>query len=78
MLELFLIGIGTGNPDHITRQAEKAIGQADLVLLPHKEDSKAELAQVRLTLLQSLGVQEQRIAHFDMPVRRQQGDDYDQ
>ena len=78
MLELFLIGIGTGNPDHITRQAEKAIEQADLVLLPHKEDSKAELAQVRLTLLQSLGVQEQRIAHFDMPVRRQQGDDYDQ
>ena len=78
MLELFLIGIGTGNPDHITRQAEKAIAQADLVLLPHKEDSKAELAQVRLTLLQSLGVQEQRIAHFDMPVRRQQGDDYDQ
>ena len=78
MLELFLIGIGTGNPDHITRQAEKAIGQADLVLLPHKEDSKAELAQVRLKLLQSLGVKEQCIAHFDMPVRRQQGDDYDQ
>lgn len=78
MLELFLIGIGTGNPDHITRQAEKAIEQADLVLLPHKDDSKAELAQVRLTLLECLAVQEQRIAHFDMPVRRQQGDDYDQ
>lgn len=78
MLELFLIGIGTGNPDHITRQAEKAIGQADLVLLPHKDDNKAELAQVRLTLLESLAVQEPRIAHFDMPVRRQQGDDYDQ
>lgn len=78
MLELFLIGIGTGNPDHITRQAERAIAQADLVLLPHKEDSKAELAQVRLALLQSLAVQEPRIAHFDMPVRRQQGNDYDQ
>ncbi|MPT43063.1 MAG: precorrin-6A synthase (deacetylating), partial [Klebsiella sp.] len=25
MLELFLIGIGTGNPDHLTREAEKAI-----------------------------------------------------
>ncbi|MEG0557001.1 MAG: SAM-dependent methyltransferase, partial [Comamonas sp.] len=36
MLELFLIGIGTGNPDHITREAEKAIRQADLILLPHK------------------------------------------
>lgn len=78
MLELFLIGIGTGNPDHITREAQRAIEQADLVLLPHKEDSKAELAQVRLALLQSLSVSEQRIAHFDMPVRRQQGNDYDQ
>ncbi|MEG1733519.1 MAG: SAM-dependent methyltransferase, partial [Comamonas sp.] len=78
MLELFLIGIGTGNPDHITREAEKAIRQADLILLPHKEDNKAELAQVRMTLLQHLSVDSSRIAHFDMPVRRQQGDDYDQ
>ncbi len=78
MLELFLIGIGTGNPDHLTREAEKAIRSADLVLLPHKEDSKAELAQVRLSLLQSLAVDESRIAHFDMPQRRQQGSDYDQ
>lgn len=78
MLELFLIGIGTGNPDHLTREAEKAIRCADLVLLPHKEDNKAELAQVRLSLLQSLAVEESRIAHFDMPQRRQQGSDYDQ
>lgn len=78
MLELFLIGIGTGNPDHLTREAEKAIRSADLVLLPHKEDTKAELAQVRLSLLQSLAVEESRIAHFDMPQRRQQGNDYDQ
>lgn len=78
MLELFLIGIGTGNPDHLTREAEKAIRSADLVLLPHKEDSKAELAQVRLSLLQSLAVDESRIAHFDMPQRRQRGSDYDQ
>jgi precorrin-6A synthase len=78
MLELFLIGIGTGNPDHLTREAEKAIRSADLVLLPHKEDSKAELAQVRLSLLQELDVQHNCIAHFDMPQRRQQGNDYDQ
>ncbi len=77
MLELFLIGIGTGNPDHITREAENAIRGADLVLLPHKEDNKAELAQVRLSLLQSLSVASDRVAHFDMPQRRQQGDDYE-
>jgi precorrin-6A synthase len=77
MLELFLVGIGTGNPDHLTREAESAIRGADLVLLPHKEDNKAELAQVRLALLQQLGVGIDRIAHFDMPQRRQTGDDYD-
>lgn len=78
MLELFLIGIGTGNPEHLTREAEKAIRQADLILLPHKDDNKAELAQVRMALLQDLSVDSSRIAHFDMPVRRQQGQDYDQ
>lgn len=77
MRELFLIGIGTGNPDHITRAAENAIRAADLVLLPHKDDNKAELAQVRLALLQQLGIAGDRIAHFDMPQRRQTGDDYD-
>lgn len=77
MLELFLVGIGTGNPDHLTREAENAIRGADLVLLPHKEDNKAELAQVRLGLLQQLGVGIDRVAHFDMPLRRQTGDDYD-
>ncbi|MBF5006291.1 precorrin-6A synthase (deacetylating) [Diaphorobacter caeni] len=77
MLEIWLIGIGTGNPDHLTREAERAIRAADLVLLPHKEDNKAELAQVRLQLLEQLDVPPERIAHFDMPLRRQQGDDYD-
>ena len=36
MIELLLIGIGTGNPDHITRQAEKAIASADLIMIPNK------------------------------------------
>ena len=78
MLQLFLVGIGTGNPDHITREAEQAIRSADLILLPHKEDNKAELAQVRLSLLQQLAVSNERIAHFEMPIRRQLGSDYDQ
>jgi hypothetical protein len=65
-----------GQPRHLTREAEHAIRGADLILLPHKEDNKAELAQVRLALLQDLSVSDARIAHFDMPLRRQQGDDY--
>ena len=59
--QLWLVGIGTGNPDHITREAERAIRDADLVLLPHKEDNKAELAHVRMSLLWSLGVPDERM-----------------
>ena len=36
MIELSLVGMGTGNPDHITRQGVAALNAADLVLLPHK------------------------------------------
>lgn len=76
MLELLLVGIGTGSPRHLSLDAMDAIRSADLILVPHKAD-KPQLAQVRLDMLQTLGVAPERIAHFDMPVRRQQGDDYD-
>ena len=36
MIELCLVGIGTGNPDHVTRQGVKALNAADLILVPHK------------------------------------------
>lgn len=78
MPEVFLIGIGTGNPLHLTQEAMLAIRTADLVLLPHKEAHKAELAQVRLGILATCGAQDIPIAHFDMPLRRQIGDDYSQ
>jgi len=32
MIELLLVGIGTGNPDHLTLQAVKALNSADLIL----------------------------------------------
>ena len=47
MIELLLVGIGTGNPDHITRQAEKAIASADWIMIPTKGDNKADLADLR-------------------------------
>ena len=78
MRELLLIGIGTGNPGHLTQEAIAAIREADLVLLPHKDANKAELARVRQDMLDALGVPAERVAHFDMPVRRQSGDDYHQ
>ena len=40
MHELWLIGIGTGNPDHVTVEAVKAMNSADLVLIPLKGEDK--------------------------------------
>lgn len=36
MIALSLIGIGTGNSDHLTRAAIRAMNEADLILLPRK------------------------------------------
>ncbi|GAB2815147.1 precorrin-6A synthase (deacetylating) [Comamonas piscis] len=74
---LSLIGIGTGNPDHLTRQAIAAMNAADLLLLPHKGDDKAALAALRLSLCDAVLQQPApQTAGFDMPERRSQGDDY--
>ena len=34
MIDLLLVGIGSGNPDHLTLQAIKALNSADLILIP--------------------------------------------
>ncbi|WP_370680915.1 precorrin-6A synthase (deacetylating) [Comamonas sp. GB3 AK4-5] len=75
---LTLIGIGTGNPDHLTRQAIHAMQAADLILLPHKGEDKAELAALRQQLCDAVlpPASATRVAGFDMPLRRSQGDDY--
>lgn len=70
MIELHLIGIGTGNPDHLTLQAIKALNAADLVLIPRKDDSKADLAELRRDICAGvLTNPATRIAEFDLPVR---------
>lgn len=71
MYELTLIGIGTGNPDHLTTQGAKAIRAADLILIPHKGDDKGDLAELRARIIQSVASDAPpRIAGFDIPARR--------
>ena len=45
-IDLSLIGIGTGHPDHITRQGVAALNRAQLILVPQKGEDKAELAEL--------------------------------
>jgi precorrin-6A synthase len=77
MTELFLIGIGTGNPDHLTRQAVKALNAVDLVMIP-KKSGKADLAELRHAILAEVVTnQAVKIAEFDLPVRDVANPDYE-
>ena len=69
-INLFLVGIGTGNPDHVTRQAEQMLRAADIIMVPHKGTSKSDLADLRYQICdQLLGTDSPPIFSFELPVR---------
>jgi precorrin-6A synthase len=74
-MHLTLIGIGTGNPDHLTRQAMRAMQSAGLILLPRKGENKADLADLRRAILADVAPNTP-IAEFDLPVRDESIADY--
>lgn len=77
MIELTLIGIGTGNPDHVTLEAVKAMNAADLILIPLKGEDKADLAGLRLEICRACVTNPAtRIESFDLPVRDPGTPDY--
>lgn len=76
-MELLLIGIGTGNPEHLTLQAMRAMNRADLLLIPRKGADKSDLADLRRAICdQVLTNQATRIAEFDMPIRDPENPSY--
>ena len=79
MIELLLVGIGTGNPDHLTLQAIKALNSADLVMIPRKGETKADLAELRRAICTEVVTNPAtRIVGFDLPVRDERTADYRQ
>ena len=73
-MELSLIGIGSGDPDHLTIAAVKAINAADLILIPDKGADKADLAELRDAILAAHLVNPAtRVVRFPMPERGMQG-----
>ncbi|WP_170329390.1 precorrin-6A synthase (deacetylating) [Ruegeria arenilitoris] len=70
MYDLTLIGIGTGNPDHVTFQGAQAIRDADLILIPRKGENKADLAGLREEIIGTVTDTPTQIAYFDIPKRR--------
>jgi precorrin-6A synthase len=69
MIDLALIGIGTGNPDHLTLQAVSAILACDLLLLPRKGTDKADLADLRRLICDRHIGPTTQVVEFDLPVR---------
>lgn len=69
MIDLHLIGIGTGNPDHLTLAAIKAMNAADLILLPYKGDRKSDLIDLRRSICGAVLTGSTRVVEFDLPVR---------
>jgi precorrin-6A synthase len=74
MITLSLIGIGTGNPDHLTAEAARALNAADLILLPRKGEEKSDLAYIRHLILSQVLTNPIPVAEYDVPIRADQTD----
>jgi precorrin-6A synthase len=69
MIELCLVGIAAGDPNHLTGEAVRALAEAGLVLIPTKGDEKARLAAVRRALADQLVRRPARVVEIALPVR---------
>ncbi|WP_390912653.1 precorrin-6A synthase (deacetylating) [Pseudosulfitobacter sp. SM2401] len=75
MRELTLIGIGTGNPDHLTFEGARAIQRAETILIPRKGDQKSDLADLRRQIIDTVAPDcAAKIIEFDLPTRAADGD----
>ncbi|MGW4422467.1 precorrin-6A synthase (deacetylating) [Streptosporangium sp. NPDC004631] len=53
MKRILIIGIGAGDPDHLTLQAVKAIGRADAFLVLDKGEAKHDLIRLRQEMIEA-------------------------
>ena len=71
MKHINIIGIGTGNPEHLTIQAINAMNAADVVFLPVKGVGKEELAEIRRDICDRYITRPAgRISEFAVPQRQ--------
>lgn len=51
MKTILIVGIGAGNPEHVTVQAINALNRADVLFIPDKGAGKADLADLRRDII---------------------------
>lgn len=72
-----IIGIGAGNPDHVSVQAVEVLNQASVFFIPDKGTEKSDLARLRLAVIERfVSHTHYRIVRFDNPVRNSSTPDY--
>jgi precorrin-6A synthase len=77
MRKIYVIGIGAGDPDHLTLQAAKAIGRTDVFFLLDKGEVKESMIELRHRLLKAYGRPSRRIAQGTDPGRDRTPADYE-
>ncbi len=71
MIDLSLIGIGTGNPDHVTLEAVRVLNGSDIILIPCKGNQKSDLVDLRRLICSKLLNRDShaKIIEFNLPSR---------
>ena len=77
MRKLVIIGIGCGNPEHLTIQAIRALNEVDVFFIPDKGDEKSALRALRLEIVSRfVENRSYRIVDLAMPRRAEAPPDY--
>jgi precorrin-6A synthase len=75
MRKIFVIGIGVGDPDHMTIQAIKALNLVDVFFISDKGAEKAALRDLRTTICERfIETADYRTIDVDIPQRATAGD----
>lgn len=69
MRRILVVGIGAGNPEHVTMQAIAALNSADVLFVTDKGGDKSALADVRRTIIARYVTAAPRQVVFTPPVR---------
>jgi precorrin-6A synthase len=78
MKTIIVVGIGTGNPEHLTIQAVNALNRADVLFIPDKGEGKADLANLRRDIIARYVTNpDSRIIDYAVPKRDATNPDYE-
>jgi len=77
MRNILIIGIGSGNPDHMTVEAIEALNRADVLFIPDKGEEKAALRSLREAICaRFIRKPGYRTVPVAIPKRAEAGTDY--